>query len=337
MSKRWLAALGSVAMLLFMACGEGDRTGFEVEINPDAIASAAASALPEDLVMPCNEGGDVVFSHGVHMISASECAVCHPEPWAMGRANVGSTTMAGMAGGKACGSCHDGEEAFGIDDCGACHDIANAATLPPEMTLPGGGFGQVEFSHKMHLMAGSTCAQCHMEPWALQQSAAGTMEMTPMYGTGSCGKCHDGQAAFDATACARCHDRETADTFPRNENGAMVVGEDELPADIHWDGADVGKVVFSHVNHAVAKMGCATCHPHIYDNAVSASGTLMMKPMYAGNSCGTCHNGKVTFASTDCGGCHEGAEPAVNLDAVEEASAADEAPAADEPAAPVEG
>ena len=333
MSKHWLATLGSMAVLCFVACGEGYRTGFEVEINPDAIAAASASALPDDLVMPCTEGGDVVFSHGVHMISASECAVCHPDPWAMGRANVGSTTMAGMAAGNACGSCHDGEDVFGIDDCGTCHDIAHAAALPPEITLPGGGFGQVEFSHKMHLMAGSTCAECHMEPWSLQQSPAGTMQMTPMYGTGGCGKCHDRVKAFDATECGKCHDQDTAATFGLNELGKMVNGEDEIPADISWDGADVGPVLFSHKSHAMAKMGCATCHPHIYEEAVSASGALEMKPMYAGASCGTCHNGQVSFAVTDCAACHVGAEPPVNLDKAEEAAAA--LPATEEPA--VEG
>lgn len=233
-----LALAGLVVLLA--GCGLGDRTGFDVPVNADAIAAAGSASLPPDLYYPNTEAGDVVFSHGVHMIFASSCEQCHPEPWT----------------------------------------------------------------------------------WQL--SPPGTMTMGPMYGTDSCGRCHDGQAAFDATACDRCHD-----------TGAMAappeLAEGSYPEDRSWPGTDeFGTVVFSHTRHAIAGEACDACHPFLFPERGIEAGQLKMAPMYAGQSCGRCHDGERTFAATDCGGCHEGAVPPVVAAAAAEAAAAAVAPPADE-------
>jgi len=143
--------------------------------------------------------------------------------------------------------------------------------------------------------------------------------MTPMYVGESCGLCHDGRAAFDATECARCHDRAAATQAPAWKDGEMV------PKDISWPGTeDYAEVNFSHGNHALAGVGCDDCHPEQFARTVSPAGTHLMAPMYAGRSCGECHDGETSFPSTDCAACHEGAANPVEAAAVgspEEASA----------------
>jgi len=323
--RRWTVTLGLATSLLVMACGQGDRTGFTVPVNQEAIATAGSASLPEDLVWANLSAGNVEFSHGVHMVYADNCEVCHPEPWAMGKSPHGTIQMAPMYQGESCGACHDGEAAFDATDCGRCHEFDAASNTLPTFTWGQIGFVPVEFSHSMHLLAGSTCNQCHPEPWAWTISPGGTYRMTPMYGDDSCGACHDGRQAFDATACDRCHDRANGRKLPV-ENGVPVHDGHEVPADFSWPGADVGKVTFSHANHVIAGTDCDRCHWDVFDNKRTADGTHLMKTMYAGGSCGACHDGRVSFPATDCAACHEGA-----LNPVEAArqEAAEPAPAAE--------
>jgi c(7)-type cytochrome triheme protein len=66
----------------------------------------------------------------------------------------------------------------------------------------------VVFSHEKHVTgAGVSCAQCH---YRLFQMARGSykMDMTQMTKGYFCGRCHNGQKAFDVkdkNKCARCH------------------------------------------------------------------------------------------------------------------------------------
>jgi c(7)-type cytochrome triheme protein len=307
-------ALGTLLVLL-AGCGLGDRTGFNVPVNADAIAVAGSTALPPDLYYPNTEAGDVVFSHGVHMIFASACDECHPE-WPTKQSAPGSMPMAPMYDGESCGRCHDGVASFEATDCGRCHDLSKGGVTLPDRSLPGGGFGTVVFSHNMHLLAGSTCAQCHPEHWTWRHSPPGTMTMSSMYGSDSCGSCHDGQEAFDTTDCGRCHDRDAQSAPP-------TLAEGSYPADREWPGTDeYGVVVFSHTLHAIAGESCDACHPFLFPEAGIEAGKLTMESMYAGQSCGRCHDGKRTFAATDCGGCHEGAtNPVISAQAAEAAAA----------------
>ncbi len=306
--RRWTVAVGALAALLLVACGTGDRTGFSVPVNAEAIATAGSASLPADLEWANLEAGNVVFSHGVHMVFADNCDVCHKDnqPWGMGKSAHGTIQMAPMYEGQSCGECHDGEQAFDATECARCHAFDSASNTLPTFTWNQNGFGPVDFSHSMHMMAGSQCNQCHPEPWTWKTSPAGTMRMTPMYNGGSCGVCHDGVAAFDSTDCARCHDREGGKKLQVVDGVAVFEGE-QVPADFAWAGGGEGEVVFSHANHIVSKLSCDRCHYDLFDRVKSADDTHKMNPMYAEGSCGACHNGEVSFASTDCGACHEGA------------------------------
>jgi c(7)-type cytochrome triheme protein len=74
-----------------------------------------------------------------------------------------------------------------------------------------------------------------------------------------------------------------------------------------------GKVTFSHQNHVQKLEKCTACHVKIFKMKKGTSGVTMEK-IRAGESCGTCHNGKtevagkVVFAATDqanCEKCHK--------------------------------
>ena len=291
--------------LLAIGCGYGNRTGFEVAINPDAVANASSLSIPADMVMVEPRAGNVVFSHGVHMIFAEGCETCHPEPWSMKQSPSGTTLMEPMYEGESCGTCHDGQTAFAATACIHCHDLDSATATLPDVTLPGGNFGPTVFSHNLHRMAGSTCEQCHPEPWRWAISPPGTLQMTPMYNGESCGECHDGQDAFDATDCGRCHDRDAA--TPPTWLAAV-----EVPEDSRWPGTEeYGEVVFNHVNHSSANLMCNACHPDLFGTTPSEPGVLLMNDMYAGRACGACHNGRTSFPATECAACHEGAQPPV--------------------------
>ena len=304
--RRWTVTLGMTTSLLLLACGQGDRSGFLVPVNQLAIEAAGSANLPDDLIWANLSAGNVEFSHGVHMVYADNCEVCHPEPWAIGKSPHGTIQMAPMYQGQSCGACHDGQKAFEATECERCHAFDSAINTQPTFTWGQNGFGPVEFSHTLHLMADSECNECHPLPWGWTVSPGGTHRMTQMYGSGSCGACHNGRDAFDATACDRCHDRDNGRRLEMVE-GVPVHEGHEVPADYSLPGADVGEVTFSHTNHVIAGLDCDRCHWDVFDNKRSVDGTHLMKTMYAGGSCGACHDGRISFPATDCAACHEGA------------------------------
>jgi c(7)-type cytochrome triheme protein len=65
----------------------------------------------------------------------------------------------------------------------------------------------VVFSHEKHVSKGLKCAGCHYQ---IFQMAKGSfkMDMTKITKGDFCGKCHNGQKAFDVEDrknCVRCH------------------------------------------------------------------------------------------------------------------------------------
>jgi len=85
-----------------------------------------------------------------------------------------------------------------------------------------------------------------------------------------------------------------------------------LPEDITFplgEGSP-GPVTFSHQSHVLMQETptCASCHAEggfsILKTEPSQKQPLLMEPMYNGESCGKCHNGKAAFSSEDCQSCH---------------------------------
>lgn len=59
------------------------------------------------------------FAHWVHRVRY-RCMACHPGLFAA-QAGADTLTMNEMNGGRACGACHDGRNAFGLFECNRCH------------------------------------------------------------------------------------------------------------------------------------------------------------------------------------------------------------------------
>jgi c(7)-type cytochrome triheme protein len=97
------------------------------------LAGGLASAqnmpkLPGDLVLPQSgdSPGKVTFSHQNHVgvQAKADCTACHPKLAPILKQKSGKRepiTHAKMEKGQACGACHDGKAARGLDDCATCH------------------------------------------------------------------------------------------------------------------------------------------------------------------------------------------------------------------------
>jgi c(7)-type cytochrome triheme protein len=75
-----------------------------------------------------------------------------------------------------------------------------------------------------------------------------------------------------------------------------------------------GVVTFSHEKHKEKVEKCTGCHTKVFKMKKGQTGPFTMAKMDAGESCGTCHNGKtqlggkVVFATNDkaaCENCHK--------------------------------
>ena len=80
------------------------------------------------------------------------------------------------------------------------------AGAPADVVYPGGGPGEVTFSHASHLAQDSieNCASCH--PGTFQMAQSGALTMEAMNGGAECGTCHsDSGPAFPSTQCMQCH------------------------------------------------------------------------------------------------------------------------------------
>ena len=87
-----------------------------------------AVSVPGDLVIPRGEDApsasamaQSIFPHWVHRVRY-RCDACHDRLFNM---ELGTTeiSMALMAQGKSCGTCHDGKTAFKVsfENCARCH------------------------------------------------------------------------------------------------------------------------------------------------------------------------------------------------------------------------
>ena len=87
------------------------------------LADSAFGGTIGDVVYSRTGGGDdefpaAYFPHWVHRIKY-KCYACHDNLFPMRRGT--SPTMAAMAKGESCGTCHNGKVAFGVDTCQRCH------------------------------------------------------------------------------------------------------------------------------------------------------------------------------------------------------------------------
>jgi c(7)-type cytochrome triheme protein len=69
-----------------------------------------------------NKGGNVVFSHEIHVSGAGQkCTACHNKLYTNAKQHK-NASMKDMQKGKSCGVCHNAKIAFSVkSDCGKCH------------------------------------------------------------------------------------------------------------------------------------------------------------------------------------------------------------------------
>lgn len=70
-----------------------------------------------------NKGGDVVFSHEVHVSGAGQkCSACHDKLYINDKQHR-KVAMKEIRKSKSCGACHNGKKAFSVkSDCAKCHE-----------------------------------------------------------------------------------------------------------------------------------------------------------------------------------------------------------------------
>jgi len=194
---------------------------------------APALKLPADAVYDRIVGADsaVVFRHGTHVpLVGNRCTDCHPKLFRILQPTT-RITHAEMNAGGSCGSCHDGQHAFGVKaqaSCASCHtgrpnaSLASTGTSGGAAGKPAPAFrgpgpivypasevspGPVTFRHQTHVRG--DCSACHPKLFAMKSSAAHPRD--GMHEPGACGACHDGKQAFgveDEKSCERCHQQK---------------------------------------------------------------------------------------------------------------------------------
>jgi c(7)-type cytochrome triheme protein len=228
----------------------------------------------QTLQITTESAGSIPFSHENHLKKLNNnCSACHNSIFHIARKNNARVTMAEMAKGKSCGSCHNKEnpQAPQLNNCSACHIVDVV-----KITIP--DFGTLEFKHSKHLGM-FTCTDCHNALFRTDKTNS-HYTMIQMQQGKSCGSCHDGTSAFSVKGdCVKCHQVR------------------EIPL--------AGGSVFSHAVHLDMSFGCNDCHNKIFipgSNRISHT----MLDMEAGQSCGVCHNGKTAFSvKGDCQKCHK--------------------------------
>ena len=225
-----------------------------------------------DVAFTTKNAGKVVFSHSDHISKkgmANNCRACHDAIFDLKKKKHFS--MTDMEKGASCGSCHNGKNAFALEECVRCHKTR-------EMVYKVKATGPTGFSHKLHLAKSANCGTCHPSVFAAGPNKRFTM--ADMEKGKSCGACHNGKKAFGLDACATCH--------PVKEMTFKV--------------EETGPTHFSH-NYHLEVAGCGSCHPKPY-SPDQKNKRVGMAAMEKGKSCGACHNSKQAFSVKECSKCH---------------------------------
>jgi c(7)-type cytochrome triheme protein len=139
--------------------------------------------------------------------------------------------------------------------------------------------------HKKHYDRGINCVDCHGN--ITHNGIAGYKTSMPV-----CFSCHDIKRKEEKKPpanndCMACH-RDTKKLYPQSPTV--------------YKPKEADPVSFSHQKH-LAKAACGDCHSGLWPMEKGKK-MIKMDEMYAGKSCGTCHNDKKAFASTECTKCH---------------------------------
>ena len=79
---------------------------------------------PADFDFAGGSEGKVTYGHEKHAAKNPKCTDCHTKIFKMAKGQRTAFKMADMEKGQACGTCHNGQAAFGVKekaDCAKCH------------------------------------------------------------------------------------------------------------------------------------------------------------------------------------------------------------------------
>ncbi len=176
------------------ACHNG-KTAFTVSGN---CGKCHEGMTPRTVTFKIKGISDATFSHTFHL-GMFTCKDCHTKVFPF-KAGVSVATMAEMNKGKACGSCHNGSEAFTTaGNCDRCHK----GFKPAAVTFKTDG-GDVTFSHEFHTGM-YKCDECHTKRFPFKAGVS-VATMSQMEAGKACGGCHNGNDAFSVKGdCDKCH------------------------------------------------------------------------------------------------------------------------------------
>jgi len=116
---------GDISMASIFAgrqCGSCHDGGTAFSAN-DCARCHLKAASGGDLAYSGGGAGKVVFSHDNHIGMGFSCGDCHNSLFSFKKSS-GGMKMDAMYGGGLCGSCHDGNSAFGAaESCDGCHNM----------------------------------------------------------------------------------------------------------------------------------------------------------------------------------------------------------------------
>ena len=160
-------------------------------------------------------GKSVLFSHKAHVedfgLACDECHGAIFEPKTNAARDKGEFNMNALYAGKYCGVCHNGDRAFASDDftqCERCHTgnpprlVKGSISGPKEPITLGSDDNVAVFKHPAH--AKLACIDCHTAIFPMKLTKTIT-SMDEINQKKSCGTCHNGTRAFDASECGKCH------------------------------------------------------------------------------------------------------------------------------------
>ncbi|MDP2167367.1 MAG: cytochrome c3 family protein [Thermodesulfovibrionales bacterium] len=109
---------------------------------------------------------------------------------------------------------------------------------------------------------------------------------------------HAGHASFEVH-CNQCHDASGHEPIVM---GTEKCGSCHSLRMLAYEGGGMGRVTFRHESHTKT-FQCLVCHTKVFPLKKGLK-NMKMDDMYAGKSCGTCHDGIKAFSSMECNRCH---------------------------------
>ena len=214
----WALGVAVCAGLLMSVGGQAESGKKEAEGKPKTPAAMSKQQFLQSYgstLVIAMEPKELTFSHKKHVIAAGlDCDYCHPDIFTKKRGTAeakGDFTMDAFAEGKYCGTCHDGDSAFGTKDPKSCKTCHGSDMKQPKTIVFSKPVKAVIFDHHMHTEdLGLECSQCHNKLFRMKlgnsEKHPDRFVMEALYKGKYCGGCHNGDDAFASdTKCTTCH------------------------------------------------------------------------------------------------------------------------------------